>query len=147
MERELEDYLHRHIPLSERMEVQVLEATDERVCLSAPLQPNINHRESVFGGSLSALAILSAWSYLYARLRREGRTCRLVIQRNTMHYDEPGLGVFEATVTRVNDADWNRFTRTIDKMGKARLTLNSVVTSGETVLGRFEGQFVAIRID
>ena len=147
MEQELQAYLHKHIPLSGRMDMCVLEATNERVRLSAPLEPNINHRESVFGGSLSALAILSAWSYLYARLRQEDRKCRLVIQRNTMHYDEPGLGVFEATVENVDEEAWQRFTKTIDKMGKARITLNSVLSSGESVLGRFEGQFVAIRLD
>lgn len=147
MEHELEAYLHKHIPLSGRMDVRVLEATNERVRLTAPLEPNINHRESVFGGSLSALAILSAWSYLYARLRREERSCRLVIQRNTMHYDEPGLGTFEATVENVGEQDWERFVKTLDKMGKARITLNSALTSGESTLGRFEGQFVAIRLD
>jgi thioesterase domain-containing protein len=147
MKQKLEAYLHTHIPLSGKMEMCVMEASRECVRLSAPLGPNINHRESVFGGSLSALAILSAWSYLHVCLEREGRKCRLVIQRNTMAYEEPGLGTFEATVQAVDDADWKRFTRTIDKMGKARLTLNSLLTANEVTLGRFEGQFVAIRLD
>lgn len=56
----LEQYLHDHIPLSKAMQVSVLEASQERVILMAPLAPNINHTESVFGGSASAVATLAA---------------------------------------------------------------------------------------
>jgi thioesterase domain-containing protein len=56
---ELERYLHQHIPLSEAMQVSVVEVHPEHVVLSAPLAPNINHRETVFGGSASAVAILA----------------------------------------------------------------------------------------
>jgi thioesterase domain-containing protein len=62
----LEEYLHGHIPLSRAMQVSVRELTDELVVLGAPLAPNMNHRSTVFGGSASALAILAAWSLLYA---------------------------------------------------------------------------------
>ena len=81
---ELERYLHQHIPLSKAMQVSVVEVLPAGVVLSAPLAPNINHRDTVFGGSASALAILAAWSLLHTRLSGEGIASRLVIQRNTM---------------------------------------------------------------
>ena len=52
--------LYEQIPLSKAIAVQVVEVTNNSVILTAPLQPNINHRLTVFGGSASALAILSA---------------------------------------------------------------------------------------
>jgi thioesterase domain-containing protein len=58
---ELERYLHEHIPLSHAMRVGVVTVDAGTVVLRAPLEPNINHRETVFGGSASALAILAAW--------------------------------------------------------------------------------------
>ncbi|MFB3040360.1 MAG: YiiD C-terminal domain-containing protein, partial [Candidatus Poribacteria bacterium] len=64
----LEEYLHEHIPLSKAIGVKVVEADSAGVTLSAPLAPNINHRETVFGGSASAVAILAAWTLLYVRL-------------------------------------------------------------------------------
>ena len=70
------------------MEVTVVEASPHQVVLSAPLAPNINHRDTVFGGSASAVAILAAWSMLHLRLSAEGLGSRLVIQRNTMDYLE-----------------------------------------------------------
>ena len=51
---EVEDYLHQHIPLSLYMEVKVKQADEYGVTLQAPLEPNINHRSTVFGGSVSA---------------------------------------------------------------------------------------------
>ena len=50
----LEQYLHAHIPLSAAMGVSVVQVADEAITLSAPLEPNINHRDTVFGGSASA---------------------------------------------------------------------------------------------
>jgi len=46
---ELESYLHEHIPLSKAMAVSVAEASVDSVTVSAPLEPNINHRATVFG--------------------------------------------------------------------------------------------------
>ena len=55
--RELEAYLHDRIPLSRAMAIAVVEAGPERVRLAAPLAPNINHRDTVFGGSAASLAM------------------------------------------------------------------------------------------
>ena len=78
------------------MQVTVLEASLQQVVLTAPLAPNINHRETVFGDSASAVAILAAWSMLHLGLTAEGLGSRLVIQRNTMDYLMPIDGSFTA---------------------------------------------------
>lgn len=82
---------------------------ENAVVLPTPLGPNINHRETVFGGSASALAILAAWSLLYARLRTEGINSRLVIQRNTMEHEQPILGELIARVSLDNPEEWQKF--------------------------------------
>src|SRR6185295_7359249 len=77
---EVEAYLHRHIPLSAQMGVSVVTCDATGVTLRAPLAPNINHHSTVFGGSTSAVGILSAWAWLHFALRSAGHTSRLVIQ-------------------------------------------------------------------
>lgn len=143
-ESELQDYLHAHIPLSRAMQVQVIAASPESVLLRAPLEPNINHRETVFGGSASALAILSAWSLLHVRLRAQGTPCRLVIQRNTMEYDLPVAGEFQARTTPVDPAAWERFLRMLSRRGIARIAVASVLEFRGARAGRFSGEFVAM---
>jgi thioesterase domain-containing protein len=141
---ELERYLHDHIPLSKAMRVSVSSVTDDAVVLRAPLEPNINHRETVFGGSASALAILSAWSLLHLRLVRAGVSGRLVIQRNTMDYDRPIPGAFSARASIADPAKWPAFLRTLARRGKARITVASLLAHDGQIAGRFSGEFVAL---
>lgn len=142
---ELERYLHDHIPLSKAMATSVVAVTEERVTLQAPLAPNINHRETVFGGSASALAILSAWSLLHTRLLRDGIACRLVIQRNTMEYDLPIAGTFSAESMLSQPASWERFVETLRRRGRARISVVATLKYDDDPAGRFSGDFVAIQ--
>ncbi len=140
---DLEAYLHAHIPLSAAMQVSVVSASSEAVTLRAPLAPNINHRSTAFGGSVSTLAILSAWSLVNLRLNAENMRSRLVIQSNRMDYDQPIAADFTATSSLADVADWPPFTKMLVRRRRARLVARSVVRSGEIVGGRFEGEFVA----
>ena len=141
---ELEQYMHKSIPLSRAMAVSVVAVTDGAVTLQAPLEPNINHRETVFGGSASALAILAGWSLLDVRLRAAGIANRLVIRRNTMEYQQPIPGEFTARASLEHPARWQQFTDMLLRKGKARVTVTSVLEHAGQVVGRFTGEFVAL---
>jgi thioesterase domain-containing protein len=141
---EIQTYLHQHIPLSAAMEVEVLEVDEHHVCLQAPLTPNINHRETVFGGSASAVAILSAWSLLHFRLRHADVDCQLVIQRNSMEYRRPISTDFKATARLVEPDSWVRFQTTLERRGKARIRVLAVLEADGSEAGFFEGVFVAL---
>ena len=142
--RELQRYLHTHIPLSRAMamEVRTVDATGVR--LAAPYAPNVNHRGTVFGGSIAALAILSAWTLVHTRLRAERLPSTVVIQRNAMEYLRPMEGEFEAFCAAPAPADWARFLETLRRRSRARIVLRAELASGGEVVGRFQGAFVAI---
>jgi thioesterase domain-containing protein len=116
----------------------------DAVVLRAPLEPNINHRETVFGGSASALAILSAWSLLHLRLREECMDVRLVIQRNTMEYDKPIVGEFTAQSSLDRPDNWPRFSKMLARKGRARVTVISVLEHAGEIAGKLSGEFVAL---
>lgn len=141
---EVERYLHDHIPLSAAMCVAVVRADAGAVVLRAPLAPNINHRSTGFGGSASALAILSAWAWMHGRLRERGFEGRLVIQRNAMTYTRPITGAFTATCGAPGDDAWERLTAALDRHGRGRLELHSVLHCGGEEVGRFVGTYVAL---
>jgi thioesterase domain-containing protein len=143
---DLESYLHEHIPLSSAMGVTVVRIDFDGVVLAAPLGPNINHRDTVFGGSASALAILAGWSLVYARLADAGLACRIVIQRNSVEYDAPMLGEFTARSSLTDAGSWPRFLLTIERRGRARLTVSCVLESEGLECASFEGTFVAIDV-
>ncbi len=142
--RELEAYLHAHIPLSAAMQVSAVSVDASGVTLAAPLAPNINHRDTVFGGSASAVAILAAWSLLHTRLRAEGVAARLVIQSNAMDYLLPIAGDFTARSALAEPERWPRFLRTFARMGRARLRVNAELHSDGQVAAHLAGEFVAL---
>jgi len=143
---DLERYLHEHIPLSRVMQVSVVSVHADGVILRAPLAPNINHQDTVFGGSASALAILAGWSLLHTRLAAAGIASRLVIQRNTMHYDLPITGAFTARSFIRTPAAWESFTRMLERKGRARLTVSCALEFNDQTAARLEGEFVALGV-
>ena len=139
---ELQDYLHEHIPLSKAMQVAVVRAEEECVVLSAPLAPNINHRETVFGGSAAAVAILAAWSLLHTRLRSAGLSRRLVIQRHTMNFELPIAGTFTARAFIAQPAAWPQFLRMLARKSRARITVSAVLEAGSPPIRRPSQYFI-----
>jgi thioesterase domain-containing protein len=142
---EVEQYLHRNIPLSAAMGVRVKIATPRRVELAAPFAPNVNHQSTVFGGSASALAMLSAWTLVHLGLRSEGIQATTVIQRNAMSYEAPMHGDFTAVCTLADDSAWRRFVKTVERHGRGRITVTAYLLADGRQTASFEGDFVALR--
>jgi thioesterase domain-containing protein len=140
---DLEHYLYDHIPLSRAMQVAAIEVSDQVVRLSAPLAPNMNHRATVFGGSASALAMLSAWSLLHVRLHEISPGASIVIQRHSMSYERPVHGTFAARASLAAPEEWPRFIRMLTRRGRARIAVNSLLEYGGERVGQFNGEFVA----
>lgn len=147
IESELQQYLYDHIPQSAAMQVKVESIGKECTILSAPLEANINHRDSVFGGSASSIAILTAWSHLHCRMKATGVSPTLVIQRNTMGYDHPILGRFTAVARLAEDGDWSRFLAMLERRKRARIRVVTHLEYEGKTAGVMEGDFVALLKD
>ena len=140
----LEAYIHHQIPITSAMGVQIVEATTDRVELSAPLAPNINHHETVFGGSAAAVATLAAWTLVLVRMRNEDLTGRLVISSNSMMYQKPIVADFTAVATADELKTWGKFVVGMTRKGRGRLQATSRLLLNSDQVAEFEGQFVAI---
>jgi thioesterase domain-containing protein len=130
--------------LSQAMGLTVSIATPDRVRLTAPLAPNINHRATAFGGSVSALGILAAWTLLYLRLDAAKLAARLVIQNNSMRYDSPITGTFHAEAALRDPGDWDKFVRTLQRKDRARIHAVATLSCNNVTVGEFAGDFVAL---
>lgn len=144
--KELEKYLHDHIPLSKAMEVEVRNASSENVVLFAPLAPNINHRDTVFGGSASAIAILSAWCLLFVRLKRQAQSGRIIIRRNSMLYEKPISGGFTAIAQSPDEKAWLKVVDALKRNRMARVAVISILECDGQTVGKLEGEFVVLPI-
>jgi thioesterase domain-containing protein len=93
----------------------------------------------------AAIATLSAWTLLYLRLAAAGIEAQLVIQRSTMEYKRPIPGDFDAVCRFADEFAWERFRSTLERRGRARLTLTAHLVHAAQKVASFEGEFVAMR--
>jgi thioesterase domain-containing protein len=141
----LEAYLHAQIPVSRAMSMRVTRADRTGVVLRAPLAPNINHRQTFFGGSAASLATLAAWALAHERIREEsGLDVHVVIQRSSMEYLEPAAAEVHAECVAPPDKHWDRLLRSVRRWGKGRIRLTVQLQAEGAIVGSFEGEFVAL---
>lgn len=144
----LEEVLHQDIPLTRDMGVKVISWQNHSLRLHLPLEPNINHKSTLFGGSLYCGAVLAGWGWLYLRLKEAGiDDGHIVIQEGQISYPLPVTGDANAICEAPDPVIWKKFLTTFQRYGRARLTLNTrVVNEGsDEVAVRFVGQYVLHR--
>src|SRR5665647_2180784 len=89
-EKLIEAYLYENIPLSEAMGIKVEYASLDKIILKAPLKNNINHKKTVFGGSLHAVSTLACWCLLYVNLAIASKdVLQIVITKSEVNYISP----------------------------------------------------------
>lgn len=142
---EFENYLHEHIPVTKAMGVSVEEYSLGRIKIKAPFKENINHRLSVFGGSISSILILAGWAYVRKLMERVDPDCIVVIHKNTINYHLPIISGFTAEVKKVNKKHIDSFIEMYEKYGKARISIESEIDGNNHVLADFKGTFVVLK--
>ncbi len=145
--KELTSYIHEHIPLTAHLGAVVEKYDGNEIEISAPLEPNLNHRNTAFGGSISAVGILSGWALLYIKLKEISLKTRLVIQHSSLDFIEPIDGAFKAICTMPESSEWERFIKTLKRHGKARITVESKIENSNNHVGNHSGTYVAILLE
>ncbi len=147
--RELEAFLRREIPLSSGMGVAVARLDAEALELEAPLEPNLNHKRTAFGGSLYSLAVLAAWGTVRRTLRDAGIEAHIVISEGGLSYLKPVAGAFRARCASPPEAEAEAFRKAVLRKGKGRISLRCEVREaaapGEEPAAVFTGTFAASR--
>lgn len=103
----LESVLHHDIPLTRDMGLKVLDWHEQQLRLHLPLEANVNHKSTMFGGSLYCGAVLAGWGWLHLRLKEEGITDgHIVIQEGQISYPLPVTGDATAICPAPSTAVW-----------------------------------------
>jgi thioesterase domain-containing protein len=144
----LEAVLHRDIPLTRDMRLKVLDWREQQLSLHLPLEPNVNHKSTMFGGSLYCGAVLAGWGWLHLRLKEEAiEDGHIVIQEGQISYPLPVTGDAIAICPAPSAAVWKKFLAMYQRYGRARLTLHTrIVNAGsDEAAVTFTGQYVLHR--
>ena len=139
---ELEAVLHEEIPLTRAMGLTVSEVSEGAISLQAPLQPNINHKSTAFGGSLYSVCVLTGWGMIYSRLSELKLHAHIVIQESHIQYIKPVASDIAASCRIDNPEQFQRFIKLFKRKGKSRIQLKVTVHQDDQLAVEFTGNYV-----
>jgi thioesterase domain-containing protein len=138
-------HLHSDFPIAKAMGAEVRGVDSIHCSVQVPLAPNINHKGTVFGGSLYSASALSCYGLVLFGLQSRGiKTDNVVIAQGEMKYIKPVTGNFEVIATWESTELAEEFFKTLLKKGKARTSLRAQVILDAQVCAQFNAQFVAM---
>lgn len=136
--------LHKDLPLTRAMGVQLTQWNGATVALTAPLAPNHNHTDTAFGGSISSLSILAGYTLLFLLLRDRGVHAHLLIQKSTTDFLRPIDTELTATADLPAASLVEDFFAMLAQKRRARLTVESRILAQGALAATHTGLYVAI---
>jgi thioesterase domain-containing protein len=141
---QINDYLHQELPLTGHMQITVTAWDQQTLTLKAPLEPNINHADTAFGGSISTLGILAGYMLLFLMLQDRKISNRILIQKSSTDYLRPIDGEMTAVASLSQFKDLDEFLVTLQKRRRARTTLDAQIFAGPALAATHSGLYVAM---
>ena len=144
----LERLITEKMPITEHLEFSLVADDDGRVRASAPLQPNVNHMGSAFGGSLSMLATVTGWAMMHRvvedAVEDMKRRVEVMIQESDIEYMRPVYENISVVCERPDEDTLERFQQMLDRWGRARLDLKCKIDAAGERAVTFIGSYVAL---
>jgi len=138
----LEYVLADEIPLTKAIGIKVKKFTGDSLTLTAPLENNLNHKKTAFGGSLYSIAVLTGWGLLTMHLRAAGLKGQIVIHNSRVNYLRPVTGEIVASCSVDVNVGIEKFLRIYQRKGVSRVLLSVQIRSGDKVAVDFVGRYV-----
>lgn len=137
------EFLHREIPITRAMGVKVVSGSPGPLIVEAPLALNHNHLGTAFGGSLSTIATVAGYAFVWLELR--DRSAHVVIRDSTIKFRRPVRADLRATCHPPKADILSAFRSEFARKDKARLQLRVEIKDDDALAVEFVGIFVAIK--
>lgn len=141
--KQLADTWQRTIPLSQYMQLGIDSFDGNALCCEAPLAPNINLHQTMFAGSIYALATLTGWGMLYLQLQALGLQGDQVLADASIKYLRPVAQLPSATCALqhcIGDLS------TLAQGRKAVQQIRVNIYSGDLLAAEFSGRYAVLAI-
>ena len=143
LSRELEEVMHAEIPLAKAMRISVESYDGSTLTLCAPLEPNINHKKTAFGGSIYSILVLSGWGLLWIKIRENNLHCSVVITKSETAFPKPVDGELNA-ICKIDPEKTDQLFEKFKRNGKAKISLTSEIYSGGFLAATFNGTYALL---
>lgn len=142
LEQNFENTLFKLIPQTKNLGIKITRIEDHQITVHGDYALNKNHLDIVFGGSIAAISITTAWSLVQSKIEQAGLKGNLVIKRQEIDYLLPVKADFECVASFQSADDWEGFKKTYQEKGRARVVVAAQVISESKVTSKFQGMFV-----
>lgn len=138
-------FFHEHLPLIKHMELELESYDGQSLILTAPLEPNINDKQTAFGGSLYNVAVMTCWGMAFLKTQEYNIDCNQVVTRANIEYKSPVRGTIRAICKAPEQAVIDKFIGNYKARGKAKIDLAATITCGGKTAVNFEGQYAILK--
>jgi thioesterase domain-containing protein len=142
LEQNFENTLFKLIPQTKNLGIKIARIEDQQLTVHGSYALNKNHLDIVFGGSIAAISITTAWSLVQSKIEQAGLKGNLVIKRQEIDYLLPVKTDFECVASFQLADDWDGFVNTYQKKGRAKIVVNAQIISEGKSTSKFQGVFV-----
>ena len=138
----LQETLYAEIPITRAIGLCAEGYANGCLMLSAPLKPNINHKDTAFAGSINAVATLAGWSLLWLVLDEASLSGKVVIQDSRIQYLRPITGDFGARCCLPAPERVAQFLTVLRRRKRARIELEAEIWEAQMPAVKFAGRYV-----
>jgi thioesterase domain-containing protein len=124
MTEQLQNLLYKDIPLTKDMGLELIKFNGNVLQAIAPLSNNINDKGSVFGGSSSALMIITAWSLIKLNCEKNNIDADIVIHKNSTVWHKASYEDLLMNARFDREYDFKEIKSIIDGKRHQRITCN-----------------------
>lgn len=142
LETSFEQTLFELIPQTRNFGINITKIDDAELIVHGSYAQNKNHLDIVFGGSIAAISITTAWSLLQHKIQQAGLQGKLVIKQQEVKFLLPVNTDFECIATLPSAEAWSQFAEAYRQHGRARMTVNARVVCESKTTSTFQGLFV-----
>lgn len=142
--KDLQQLLHKEIPITQALAIEVLELNTSHITVKAPFQENKNIHNTAFAGSIYTTATLAGWSLVTNFLECHDLNGAVVMAKGEIKYLKPITGDIVAQTNLGNEQEIEKFKRQLELKGRARLSLTIDVIEDEQVKAQLNGNFAVI---
>lgn len=142
----LDSFLKKHLPLARAAGVEVDHYDGECLQVSAPLELNINDKQTAFGGSLYNLCVIAAWGMTDLKAKELGFTGDIVVAKGEINYLRPLKSRLVAQAFSPSCAVLEKTSESYQHRGKAIFTISAqILDEQQQVCVEFEGKYAVLK--
>jgi thioesterase domain-containing protein len=140
---ELQSFMEDNIPLARNAGFRILEVSMHKIVIGGRLDENKNHHQTVFGGSITVILILSSWAMVQEIMNQEDPEASIVIASQTVNFRKPVKRDFEGVCSAPELEVYENFILKYRDSGRGKIEVEACLYEKDSAVinADFKGTF------